>query len=943
MGLQSPVTTDPLLSQLWLGGAVVWTAGRGTGRVACTPLSGLDWGMVSSHPHIPEPGRPDPDALLAAAARESRGRLKVFLGAAPGVGKTYEMLTEARRRALGGADVVVGLVETHGRAETAAQLAELEVLPRARHDHRGQLLEEFDLDAALARRPGILVLDELAHTNAPGSRHPKRWQDVEELRAAGIEIWTAMNVQHLESLSDPVARITGVRVAETVPDQVLTSADAVELIDIPPAELLERMRQGKIYRPDQARRALRGFFREGNLAALREMALRRVAEQVDADVTGYMRSNAIAGPWPSGDRVMVLVGADAAAEAVVRQAQRIAASLRAPLVAIHVERPGAAGGDPSAALRLAETLGAETETVVDTDLPRAILAAARSRNATHLVLGRGRPPLWRRLTARSLSAILLRRANDFALHLMPDPAAAGRPTAPRFTQLPGWIGWAAMPGLVLLATGVGFGLDGLVAEGALGMIYLAATVASAVAFRPLHGLGAAALSFLLWNYLFIPPRYTLTIAGAQEVVGAVVFGLVALLLAGTTGRLGRSMRTARARVFGLRRLVEFSRRLGAPMDRATLLSLIAEEAERVAGCPCCVLMPLSGEDLPGLGLPRSRRADDTDLILRASAPSSAEPDDASMAAARWAYAKGRTAGSGTDTLPAVPWKFHPLPTAQGVAGLVGLRFADRSKPLDAERARTLDALLDQAAIALERAELMEERARGAARAEADELRTTLLTSLGHDLRTPLTGIRGSLETLRTMGDALPPEARVDLILAAEEETIRLGRFVSNILDMVRLESGQVTLRRAPLDLPSAIEAATERAENASGRRVEQRIEHRLPMPSLDPLLFDQVLSNLLDNALKFSGPQGHVAVAVRREGANVTVQVEDDGPGIPREDIIRIFDPFFRASRTDRIAAGTGLGLAIARGLTRAIGGQILAESPMLDGRGTRMSLRFPA
>jgi two-component system sensor histidine kinase KdpD len=482
-----------------------------------------------------------------------------------------------------------------------------------------------------------------------------------------------------------------------------------------------------------------------------------------------------------------------------------------------------------------------------------------------------------------------------------------------------------------------------VAEGALGLIYLAATVASAVAFGPLHGLGAAALSFLLWNYLFIPPRYTLTIAEAQEVVGAVVFGLVALLLAGTTGRLGRSMRTARAHVFGLRRLVEFSRRLGAPMDRATLLSLIAEEAERVAGCPCCVLMPLSGEDLPGLGLPRGRRADDTDLILRASAPPSAEPDDVSMAAARWAYAKGRTVGSGTDTLPTVPWIFHPLPTAKGVAGLVGLRFADRSKPLDAERARTLDALLDQAAIALERAELMKERARGAARAEADELRTTLLTSLGHDLRTPLTGIRGSLETLRTMGDALPPEARVDLILAAEEETIRLGRFVSNILDIVRLEIGQVTLRRAPLDLPSAIEAATERAENASGRRVEQRIEHRLPMPSLDPLLFDQVLSNLLDNALRFSGPQGHVAAAVSREGANVTVQVEDDGPGIPREDIIRIFDPFFRASRTDRIAAGTGLGLAIARGLTRAMGGQILAESPILDGRGTRMSPRFPA
>ncbi|MFH5926301.1 ATP-binding protein [Roseomonas xinghualingensis] len=893
-----------------------------------------------------EPARPSPDALLALAKQEGRGRLKVFLGAAPGVGKTYEMLTEARRRALGGADVVVGLVEAHGRAETAAQVAGLEVLPRARLDYRGQVLEEFDLDGALARRPAILVLDELPHSNAPGSRHPKRWQDVEELRAAGIEVWTAMNVQHLESLSEAVARITGVRVAETVPDHVLAGADAVELIDIPPAELLERMRQGKVYRPDQAARALKGFFREGNLAALREMALRRMAERVDADVTGYMRANAITGPWPSGDRVMVLVGGEPSAEMAVRQARRIADALRAPLVALHVERPGPSKGDPGPALRLAETLGAETETVVATDLPRAILEAAHARNVTHLVIGRGRPSLWRRATGRTLSAVLLRRASDFVLHLVPSPSTAGRPQVMLEQRpLPGWLGWASVPAFVLATTGIGFALDAGVTDGALGMIYLVATVAAAVAFGAAHGFATAVLSFLLWNYLFIEPRYTLTIDGPQEIVGAIVFGLVALLLAGTAGRLGRTVRSAQARVFGLRRLVEFSRRLGAPMDRATLLALIAEEAERVAGCPCCVLMPLSGEEVPGLALPRERRPDDPDLIIRAAAPATAEPDDASMAAARWAYAKGQATGRGTDTLPAVGWQFQPLPTGQGsaggVAGLVGLRFADRAEPLDPDRARTLDALLDQAAIALERAELMEERARGAVRAEADALRTTLLTSLGHDLRTPLTGIRGSLETLRTMGDALTAEARADLILAAEEETARLGRFASNILDMVRLESGQVALRREAVDLPSALEAAIERAELATGRRVERRIDTRLPALSLDPVLFDQILSNLLDNALKFSGPGGQVAVVARRDGASVAVSVEDDGPGIRREDLARIFDPFFRASRTDRIVAGSGLGLAISRGLAHAMGGQITAESPIREERGTRVTVRF--
>ncbi|UFN48483.1 sensor histidine kinase KdpD [Roseomonas sp. OT10] len=891
-----------------------------------------------------DPARPDPDALLAAAAREGRGRLKVFLGAAPGVGKTYEMLTEARRRALGGADIVVGLVETHGRSETAAQVAGLEFLPRVRMEHRGRMLEEFDLDAALLRHPGILVVDELPHTNAPGSRHPKRWQDVEELRAAGIEVWTAMNVQHLESLSDAVARITGVRVAETVPDHVLAGADAVELIDIPPAELLERMRQGKIYRPDQAQRAMKSFFREGNLAALREMALRRTAERVDADVTGYMRANAIAGPWPAGERVMVLVGGEASAEAAVRQARRIADALRAPLVALHVERPGAAGGDPGPALRLAEGLGAETETVVDTDLPRAILAAARARNVTHLVIGRGRPSLWRRLTGRTLSATLLRRASDFALHLVPNPAAAGRPLAPPAARaFPRWLDWVAVPVLALLATGVNLALDERVTEGSLGMVYLAATVAAAVASGPAHGLAAAVLSFLLWNYLFIAPRYTLTIDGPQEILGAIVFGLVALLLAGTTGRLGRSVRAAQARILGLRRLAEFSRRLGAPMDRPALLSLIAEEAQRIAGCPVCVLMPLSGEDLPGLGLPRGRRPDDADLLPRASAPAGAEPDDAAMAAARWAYAKGRVTGWSTDTLPNIAWQFQPLLTQGGVAGLVALRFADRVEPLDAERERALDALLDQAAVALERAELMEERARGAARAEADTLRTTLLTSLGHDLRTPLTGIRGSLETLRTMGDSLPPEARADLLLAAEEETARLGRFATNILDMVRLESGHVALRREPLDLPAAIDAVAGRAAQATGRAVERRLDPHLPAPSLDPVLFDQILSNLLDNALKFSGPAGAVAVAARREGASVVVSIEDDGPGIPREELAHIFDPFFRASRTDRVAAGSGLGLAIARGLVRAMGGTIAAESPIRDGQGTRIAVRFPA
>jgi two-component system sensor histidine kinase KdpD len=890
------------------------------------------------HGMTEEPARPDPDALLALARREGRGRLKVFLGAAPGVGKTMEMLAEARRLRAGGTDVLAGIVETHGRAETQAATDGLPLLPRARIPYRGQVLEEFDLDAALARRPRILLLDELAHSNAPGSRHPKRWQDVEELREAGIEVWTTMNVQHLESLSEAVARITGVRVAETVPDRVLAEADAVELVDIPPAELIERMRQGRIYRPDQAGRALRGFFREGNLAALREMALRRVADRVDADVTGYMRANAIAGPWPSGDRVMALVGADAAAETVVRHARRIADALKAPLVALHVEQPSAAPGpDPGPALKLAGQLGALTETVVAADLPAAIMREARARNATHLVMGRGRAAWWRRLAGRGLPAALLRQATDFTLHLVPDPAAVPRPLRPERPVPPAWLGWGMTGALVALATLVGLGLDGIVPDGAMGMIYLLPIVAAAVGFGPLQGGIAALLSFLAWNFLFLPPRYTLAIAGPQDVVGVVVFALVALLLAGSTGGLGWSVRSARARVLGLRRLVEFSRRLGAPGDKGDLMQAIAEEASRIAGGPSCVLLllpPLPGEAAP-------------EPVLRACVPLDAEPDEASMAAARWAAANGRPAGRGTDTLPAAAWQFRPMRTARGLAGLVGLRPPPGGAPPGGEDDKALQALLDQAAVALERAELMEERAHVEARSETEALRTALLTSLGHDLRTPLTSIRGAISTLRTAGSALPEATRADLLAAAEEETERLSRWIANILDLVRIENRQIEPRREEVDLAEAVETAAGRAGRAHGRAI---LLDPLPPgarpagPRLDPALLDQVLANLLDNALKFSAPGGQVRAGARREGPEVVIIVEDDGPGIPPEELPRIFDPFFRATRSDRIAAGTGLGLAICRGLVQAMGGRIAAESPILaTGRGTRVTLRFPA
>ncbi|WP_431305527.1 ATP-binding protein [Sediminicoccus sp. BL-A-41-H5] len=890
-----------------------------------------------------EPARPDPDALVELAAREGRGRLKVFLGAAPGVGKTVEMLTEARRLREAGTDVLIGLVETHGRAETEAAIGTLPRLPLSAIAYRGQVLHEFDLDAALARRPAILLLDELAHSNAPGSRHAKRWQDVEELRDAGIEVWTTMNVQHLDSSAEAVARVTGVRVAETVPDAVLKGADAVELVDIPPAELLERMRAGKIYRPEQAERALRGFFKEGALAALRELALRRTADRVDADVTSWMRRNAVAGPWPVGDRVLALIPGEGSAEPILQQARRLADALHAPLLALHVEQPGQAE-DPGPGIALAQQLGAETEITTATDLPATIVAHARARRATHIVLGRRTMPWWRSLLGHRLIAALASAAPEFTLHVVPSPVAAPGPSPAR--AWPGWVSWLAVPLLVGGATLACMVLDGMVPDAAFGMVYLAAIVAIAALAGPVHAGAGAVLSFLVWNFLFLPPRHTLAIASAQDVLGAVVFGAVAALLAGTTGRLGRNVRAAAARLAALRRLAALSRRLNAQASIAELQVAVVEEAARLSSGPACLLLPLDEAleaSLPGQFLRGTQGA--SEPVLRAAYPTEVTPDEGAMAAARWAMAQGRPAGRGTATLPASAWRFLPLAAQRDgqtiTLGLLGLRPVMDAPDPEADRA--IAALLDQAAVALERARLAETAAQARARGQAEALRTALLTSLGHDLRTPLTAIRGAAETLRTSGEALSPATRADLLASIEEETTRLARWMSAILDIVRLETGQVTPRREPVELAAAVEDAAAHAEQThAGRVVRREVPADLPQARLDAALLDRVLENLLDNALKYSAPAGRVLLAARQEGREVILVVEDDGIGIAREALPHVFDAFYRAARSDSIAAGSGLGLSICRGLVGAMGGRIQAESPIEAGRGTRITLRFP-
>ncbi|MGI3776902.1 MAG: ATP-binding protein [Janthinobacterium lividum] len=881
---------------------------------------------------MPEPRRPDPDALLALAAAETRGRLKVFLGAAPGVGKTWEMLSQARRRLAAGTDVLAGVIETHGRAGTIAEAEGVPTLPQRDVEYRGQTLREFDLDAALARRPALLLVDELAHTNAPGSRHAKRWEDVAELVAAGLEVWATLNVQHLESLNDDVARITGVRVAETLPDHVLDAADEIELIDVPPAELRARLQDGRIYAAETATRALDGFFREGNLASLRELALRRAAAHVDGDVRDWMRRAGVTGAWPSGERVLALVGPDPGASAVVRRAKRLAEALQAPWTVLHVERATSLlVARP--ALALAAQLGADLDTRIGgADLVATTLAVARERSATHLVLGRGHAPLWRRLSGRTVGAALIQRAPDLVIHILPASDAPPRPR-PRPAREPWWR-WPAAAGLVAATTALGCALRPVVPAEAMGMLYLAAIVAGASAWGLRAALAMAAASFLAWDFFFLPPLYTVSIGSPSDLIALAVFALVATLSGGLASRVRAEAQAAQARVEGLRRIAAFSRGLGEASTEPDLLAGIARQAAAIAG-RALVLAPHPEHP--------------ADLALRAAEPplpaeaDASAMDEGAWAAARWAWTRGEPAGQGTATLPAASWRLLPLHTVRGTLGVLAVR---SPAALDDTAAQTLGALADQAAIAWERVLLANQAARTAAMEETQRLRTALLASLGHDLRTPLAGIQGAAGTLRVAWDGLDEPTRADLLDSIEEDVGRMTRFLANITELTRLESGQIRPRLARTDLAEVLDAALSRIPGAP--HVAVRVADPAPAALADPALLEQVLVNLLENAVKYAPAGSLTLVRITAEPGLACLSVADEGIGIPADDLPHVFDSFFRARRGDRVAPGTGLGLAIARGLVEAMGGRIDARSPRADLPadglpGTVLTLRLPA
>jgi two-component system, OmpR family, sensor histidine kinase KdpD len=888
----------------------------------------------------PERGRPDPEALLAAANKARRGRLKVFLGMAPGVGKTYEMLRAARRRKAEGQDVLVGVVETHGRRETESLLRGLEVLPRLPVDNRGRSYLEFDLDAALERRPKLLLVDEYAHSNAPGSRHPKRWQDVEEILAAGIDVWTTLNVQHLESLVDVVLRITGARQRETVPDSALARADDIELIDITPDELRERMAAGKVYVPETARLASENFFRSENLTALRELALRRAAQTVDDQLVAAMREKGVEGPWAAGERILVLAGGDGMAAGLVRAGRRLSDMMMdAPWTVAHVERPDrppppeAAAARTREALKLAEQLGGSTVVLTGTDVVASVMAWARRNNVTQIVIGRmggrSRDSRWKELTGRSLAAALLREARGQAIHVVTgtDGEGAREPAAPRPRRLD-WPAYLTAGGFVAAASLVAWGLDTAFDRVELGMIYLAAVLAAGVMHGLRPALAAATAAFLIYNYFFLAPRYSLAIGSPTDVLTLIVFWAVALATGGLAGRVRDQALGSQKRAAGVTTLLAASRTLSAASGKAAVAKALAEQAAAASGARAMVFLPSDGELVPAAG-----------------APDFADLGTAPMAAARWAWEKGEPAGAGTGTLPQAAWTFWPLEGLGARAGVAGVEAGALASGSDEER--LLLALLDQGAVALQRAEL----AAGAVEAEAlrrsDRFRNALLNSISHDLRTPLTTVLGAATTLIDYGDKLSAPARLDLAMGVKEEAERLNGYVANLLDMTRIEGGGLKLRTDWIDVRDVLAAACDRvARRLDGRVLTRDFPETLSLVQADPSLLEQVAVNILENAIAYSPAGARIEVAAYEDRAHVVISIEDEGRGIPPADLLRVFEKFRRlqepSDRSANASQGVGLGLAIAKGFVEAMGGRIAAASPIHDGKGTRMLISLP-
>jgi two-component system, OmpR family, sensor histidine kinase KdpD len=886
--------------------------------------------------------RPSPDALLEISRREARGRgrLKIFLGAAPGVGKTYEMLRTARAKIKEGADVVVGVVETHGRRETKALLRGMTVIPPRKVEYKGKELDEFDLDALIARRPQIALIDELAHTNAPSSRHPKRYLDVEELLDQGIDVYTTVNIQHIDSLNEVVAQITGVRVRETVPDSILARADDVELVDITPEDLIQRLNEGKVYIPEQAQLALENFFSPVNLTALRELALRQTAERVDEQLVTQLRAKAMQGPWAACERVLVCISDDPRSAGLVRYAKRAADRLRAPWTALTVEtRRSIRLTDEernrvAEALRLAEQLGAETLTIPGSSRKIAddIMTYASEHNVTQIIIGKSERPRWFEILNGSVVHDLVRQSANISVHVIsgeqlptgaqPRPAVRAAPEKTSDNLLAYTFALAA----VATSLGLAWLIRPWVGVESVDLIFLTAVIAVAVRYGLLPSLVASVLGSLAYNFFFLPPLYTFTISDPKNVAAFLSFAVVAIVVSNIAAQTRSQAVIAVNRASTTESLYGFSRKLAATATLDDVLWATAFQIASMLKVRVVLLLPDNGS-----------------IVVKAGYPPEDTLDASDLAAATWAWMNDRPAGRGADTLPGSQRLFLPLHTARGVVGVVGIDSDNPGPLLTPDQRRLFDALINQGALAIERVRLVDDIEQAKRTMETERLRAALLTSLSHDLKTPLAAILGAASTLRDVSDKLDQESRDELLSTVIDESERLNRFIANLLDMTKLEAGAVAPKAEVHDVSEIVDATLKRAKKIlAPHHVRYAPAAGNPQVRADPVLLEQVLFNVLDNAAKYAPEGTAIQIDAWQDYDRITLQVSDEGPGIPPADLERIFDKFYRSYKGDRVRAGTGLGLPISRGFVEIMGGTITAAN-RLDRSGAVFTISLPA
>lgn len=879
--------------------------------------------------------RPTPEAMLKLAqaeeAQSGQGRLKVFLGYAAGVGKTYAMLEAARERKRDGRDVVVGYVESHGRSETDALLDGLELIPRRELSYAGVLLPEMDLDAILARKPQIVLVDELAHCNVPGSRHEKRWQDVEELLAAGIDVYTTVNIQHFESLNDVVAQITGITVRETVPDRLLDIAFEIKLIDLPPEDLLQRLHEGKVYIPDQAARAIEKFFRPGNLMALRELSLRRTAARVDDQMRAYMETQSIAGPWPTAERLLVCVSGSPFSEQLIRATRRLAEELKAPWHTVYIETPGSDRQTRENReriwqdLRFAESLGAQVATLTATSVPDAVVEYAARHNVTRIVVGKPSRSRWQELLHPPIVDQIIRRSissDVFVVRISSDGRQGGAQQQVKHPHHAHPFGYPAAALLVAAATLLCGLVSRFLEPTNLVMIYLLTVVVAAVRLGRRPAMLTAFLGVLAFDFFFVPPHITFVVADTQYLITFAGLLVVGLVISSLVARSQERADVIRVREIQTASLYYLSRDLAAAADITKVLKSVIRNVEEALNAKAVMLLP-EGERL-------ELQAASDGLIL----------DSKEQAVADWAFRNRHPAGRGTDTLISAELLYLPLQTPASQLGVLGVRMEDELDYRSTESRRLLDAFATQAAMAIERVQFSHQAEQAQILQARENLERALLNSISHDLRTPLVTVTGVLASLRDEGMHLNDQARDELLDTAAGEAERLNRFVGNLLDMTRIEAGAIRLNSELCDIQDLVGCAMAAVkQRVRGRTILIRLPDDLPMVPMDLVLMTQVLVNLLDNSLKYSPTESSIEISARLERGWLLLEIADQGPGVPEQDLKRVFDKFYRIPVPEGVG-GTGLGLSICKGIVEAHNGSIRAINK--SGGGLMMVIRLP-